>query len=295
MITIRKPFVLFGLLLSLLSVGSSAPARTADDKAKMTPDTLIAKHLEAIGATETRSSISSRIVAGKVAIEVRGNTTGQSTGDFNFAAEGRKSLLVMQFENSQYPYERASYDGERFNVGDLRPGVRSTLGNFLLTYDTVFKQGLFGGVLSTAWPLLDLSAQNPKLELAGKKKINGREAYVLKYLPRKGSDLEIRLFFDAETFRHVRTSYERTISAQMGSNPNASASQRETRYEMVEDFSDFQKEGGLTLPHGYKLTLMIQGNGGTAINTWTSQLTRFVVNQKIPAEAFNVKPLAARQ
>ncbi len=289
---IQYCFYVAGLWFGLLGVSlSGVQARPADTKMKS--EELIAKHLEAIGTAETRNSVSNRIVAGKVLTEVRGNTTGQANGDINLASEGHKSLLVMLFDNPQYPYERLGYDGDNLTAGDLRPGIRSTLANFLLTHDVVFKQGLLGGVLSTAWPLLDLSAANPKLEMGGQKKIDGRDAYVLQYLPRKGSDLEIRLFFDAGTFRHVRTTYQRTISAQMGSNPNASARQRETRYEMTEVFSDFQKENGLTLPHSYKLTLMVQGNGGTFINNWTSQLTRFVVNQKIPAEAFNIKPLPA--
>jgi len=37
------------------------------------------------------------------------------------------------------------------------------------------REGLLGGVLSAAWPLLRLAQQNPKLEYRGLKKMEGRQ------------------------------------------------------------------------------------------------------------------------
>jgi len=87
----------------------------------------------------------------------------------------------------------------------VTPGVRSALGNFLMTHAQIFKQGLMGGTLSSAWPLLHLTGHNPGLEYAGQKKVSGSTLHELKYLPRGGSDLQVSLFFD-ETYQHVRTS-----------------------------------------------------------------------------------------
>jgi hypothetical protein len=86
----------------------------------------------------------------------------------------------------------------------------------------------------------------------------------VKYVVRGGSDLSITLFFDAETFQHVRTVYRKVLPAQMGRAAvgtssgidrvgESSAQQSSTIYEMTEDFSDFKPEGELTLPHTYKL------------------------------------------
>jgi hypothetical protein len=59
------------------------------------------------------------------------------------------------------------------------------LDDFLSSHDTIIKQGLMGGVLSSAWPLLSMAAKNPKLSYAGIKKINDRQAHQLKYTPRR--------------------------------------------------------------------------------------------------------------
>ncbi|HZI49147.1 MAG TPA: hypothetical protein VFD75_15230, partial [Pyrinomonadaceae bacterium] len=86
----------------------------------------------------------------------------------------------------------------------------------------------------------------------------------------------------------VRTEYERSVIAQMGSNPETSASQSETRYKLTEDFSDFKKEGGLTLPHGYKIQLEILGRNGSFRAFWDVTLSRFEFNQKIDPTTFDV-------
>jgi hypothetical protein len=136
---------------------------------------------------------------------------------------------------------------------------------------------------------LDLPGKNPKLDYSGIKKINGKELHQLRYRPRKGSDFDIKLYFDAATFEHVRTEYERVVSSRMGSNPDASSSQLQTRYRMVEEFSDFKAEGNLRLPHSYTLQLTIEGQGTTSQFEWAMALTQFQFNQKIPEDSFNVE------
>jgi hypothetical protein len=146
-----------------------------------------------------------------------------------------------------------------------------------------------GGALSSAWPLLNLSAQRVKLESGGTKKIDGKPTFEIKYSPRTGSSVQISLFFDQETFRHVRTEYTQVISAGIGANINASGAQRPRRYKMIEDFSDFQKEGGLTLPHTYKITLELDTPGGTFAGDWQLTLTQFNFNQAIPPSTFKIQ------
>ena len=46
----------------------------------------------------------------------------------------------------------------------------------------------------------------------GLKKIDGQELYDLRYRPHKGTDLDINLYFDPETYRHVETVYTLTSS-----------------------------------------------------------------------------------
>jgi len=194
----------------------------------------------------------------------------------------------MSFPSPVYPREQLAYNGNTFMAAFSTPGVRSGLGNFLMMHEIIFRHGLMGGTLTSAWPLLDLESHHAQLEYAGTKKLNDELLYELKYLPRGNSDLKVTLFFERETFRHVRTEYERTVSAPMGKVEYTNIQEREARYKMVEEFSLFKLEGELTLPHIYKIKVSIDTVNGTYVAEWTIKLTQFEFNQKIDQTAFNV-------
>jgi hypothetical protein len=262
----------------------------ATDKVK--PEEIVAKHLESIGSEQARKSVNNRIMLGTATVTFRTPGKGQAIGKAVMASEGPKVLIGMTFDNTNYPYEKLGYDGNTFTASFLSPGKRSTLGDFLNTYSGIVKQGLIGGSLSSAWPLLDMSGRRARLEYAGTKKINDREAYVLRYIPSGGSDLQIKLFFDKETYQHVRSEYELVITAQLGANPSGSTAietQKETRYKMVENFSDFKTEGGLTLPHTYKLALSLQTRAGTYEADWTMNFSEFGYNKEIDGASYDLR------
>jgi hypothetical protein len=273
------------LALSLLLVASGA----ASVPQKMKPEELVAKHLDAVGPADARSALKTIVSSGTVEMTLRGRGTSKMTGTAAFASDAGKNLLSLVFENPDYPFERIGFNGQRVVGAEIKPGQRTPLINFLLANNEVISQGLVGGVLSTAWPLRNLAEKNPKLEYGGSKKIAGKQVHELKYLPRKGSDLRISLFFDAETFQHVRTEYRRSIAGQMGSTPDTSASAgTETRYKMVEEFSDFKAEGKLVLPHSYKLSLEVATPNETRAFEWDTRLTQFVFDREIAEKEFSV-------
>jgi len=145
-----------------------------------------------------------------------------------------------------------------------------------------------GGTLSSAWPLLELNSRDSHLEYSGEKKFDKRTLHEVKYLPKGGSDLQVSLFFDAESFRHVRTEYSRVIPAPTGSIDYANIQEREIRYKMIEEFSDFKTESGLTLPHTYKITLTVDSQGGTFLGDWVIRLTQFEFNERLDPATFNI-------
>ncbi len=249
---------------------------------------LLNKHKESLGKPEAVAAVNSRIVSGTCKFTARIKAIIQAEGPAVFSSEGTKSLLGFAFGQADYPQENIAYNGKELTAGFVRPGLRSVLGDFLLTHKIVFKEGLISGVLSSAWPLLEASKRNAKLEYAGEKEIDGRSFYVLKYFPKGGSELEIKLFFDKETFRHVRSEYERFISAPMAGSVDLSARQRETRYNMVEEYEDFQMENGLNLPHTYKLKLSIMSQRETGNFEWMFKLNKFEFNQPIDPKSFNI-------
>lgn len=269
---------------------------------KMKAEDVVAKHLESVGTPEQRAAIKNRIALGTVVVLFKAPAVGQVPGRIVMASEGEKHLMGMVFDNvPNYPQEKVGYDGKNVTVSYVRPGTRSTLGDLFRQYSSVVKQGLVGGSLSAAWPLYNLETTRPKLEYSGMKKAGDKQAHVLKYI-KSGTDLEISLYFDAETFQHIRTEYTRSVAAQMGGTSgmgqstaqrdagiNQSARQRESRYRLVEDFSDFRPEGDLTFPHRYKILVEITLPGGSYKAEWDATLAQFGFNQDIDPKSFDVE------
>ena len=274
------------LLVLFLSTGHSRVIAISADK--ITVEEVVAKHLESIGSAEARAASKSRVIQGSVIATVRIGGKGHSQGGSVMASQGDMSLLGMIFGPQEYSNEKAAYDGRRVTLGELSPGSRTNFGGFLLTHDVVFKEGLLGGTLSTAWPLLDLAARNPKLKYAGTKKIDGRLAHVISYEPRRGGNLEIRLYFDSENFRHVRTEYQQDIAPPPVNDPAQSARQKETHLKLTEAFSDFRTEGALVLPHDYKLQLTFDTSNNPLLQDWVLTLNQFVFNKTLDQKQFDL-------
>ncbi len=278
------------LIATSLSLITSMPS-TALPVDKMNAEDVVAKHLESIGSAEARSSAHSRVVVGTSrAIFKARNSSGAIDGRAVLGSVSRKVLFGMGFTAPNYPGEKFGFDGKKFTVGYLMPGVRSTLGNFLLIHDNVFKEGLMGGTLSSAWPLLNLVERKAKLEYAGTEKMGEQLVHKLRYSPNKGSELDITLYFDAKTFQHTRTQYEWVMGARLSAGGiDNQASQRETRYKMIENFSGYKKEGKLTLPHSYTLQLEITKTNGSSLDKWEMNLSQFMFNQEIDEKGFDVE------
>ena len=254
---------------------------------KLKPEEIVARHLESIGSAKARASVTTRIISGISQVIFHTAPVGQAVGKAVLASEDSKNLIGMSFPSPVYPREQLGFNGESFVAAFVTPGVRSPLGAFLMTHNLIFKEGLMGGALSSSWPLWD-TKRSPKLEYVGTKKINSQTFEELRYVPHGSSDLKVSLFFDPETFRHVRTEYERTIAAQTGDRSYVAGVTREVRYKMVEEFSDFKPEAGLTLPHIYKINLFVDSPNGTSQTEWILKLAQFSFNEKIDPSSFNI-------
>lgn len=282
--------IALGLMLttsnSLTSSAAAAPPGPVADKMKV--EEVIAKHLASIGTPEARVAVKSRIIQGTTQATFRVGGTGAAQGGSVLASTGDKSLVSVVYGNAEYPFERVGFDGKRVTVSEVRPGQRSTVGRFFMQHEMLLREGLLGGTLNSAWPLLDVTAKNPKLKYDGTKKINNRETHVIKYEARKGSGLQVRLFFDAETFQHVRSEYEYRQIQQMPDQPSVTQQQGDSITKFIEEFSDYRTEGGLTLPHTYKFQLSVESLNRRALQDWEFTLTKFTFNQPIDDKEFDV-------
>ena len=268
------------LVFSVSSVHSSA----AD---KLTTQEVVSKHLASIGSTEDIAGARTRVATGATQARLRvTNSLVELSGPAQIASDGDKFLLAMVFSANNYPHEKASFDGENLIIGVLTQGGRSPLGNFLSSQPSLLKHGLIGGVLSSAWPLFNLERRDAKLSYAGMDKINGKPVHKLKYIPRNSGDLNINLYFDATTFQHVRSQYDYVVSARQGAIAETSISEHDSRYKLVEDFSDFQQTGKLILPHTYTIDLTVELPNRTQSLQWTINLQQFAFNEPIDPRVF---------
>jgi hypothetical protein len=236
-------------------------------------------------------------------IVVGGN--GEVPGKAVIASEGDKRQILLKVNAYRYEGERFVSTGTATGVaGTYADKTRSEFGQFLRAEDLPLRDGLLGGVLSTAWPLLDLKAHKATLVYEGLKKIDGRRVYALGYKPAKTTDLTITLYFDPESFHHVATVYRVSAHAGLGGIafrpfPGAtisngasevqSARQNETRFRIEEYFKDFKTSEGLTLPTNYDLRFTAELQSGfTKSVEWRVETKRVLNNLSVDPKNFAI-------
>ncbi|MDQ4123865.1 MAG: hypothetical protein M3209_20695 [Acidobacteriota bacterium] len=270
------------ILLFVFALVSSTAAQ------KLTAEEIVTKHLDAVGSTKNRAALKNQVAIGKAKFNVLRAKGSGTEGQVVFASEGKKMIVGMKFPDPNYPQDRFGFDGSSAKVAFMIPGARSLVGGFLYRHENILEQGLLGGVLSSAWSLYDLPARKAKIEMDGTRKINGREAYVIDYQPKGGTDTSIKLFFDTENYQHVRSEYIFVVPATQGASVDSSASRRGTRETMVEEFSNFKKEMGLNLPHSYRMYLAFDRGSGTTEYEWNMEFSDFYFNQSLEANSFDI-------
>ena len=272
----------------LVAFAASLVTLPAQDK-KLKPEDLIARHIESIGPQKELAAVKSRVAAGPVSLIVRVGGAGSLEGEGILASAGPKLRVNMKFPAIEYPVESLAFDGSKVATGFLPNGNRSRLSAFISQQDETIKEGLLGGVLSTAWPLLRIADLQPRLDYKGLKKIDGRELHEVNYRPRKGSgEMKIVMYFDPATFRHVRTRYSYTISATIGTRQSSNQNP-ESYYSLTEDFDDFRDANGLMLPHKYRLQLSVQSGTTTSLYDYNMAFSRISHNEKVEENVFTLK------
>jgi hypothetical protein len=142
---------------------------------------------------------------------------------------------------------------------------------------------------------LDPGFRGGRLQLVGSKTVTGLNVHELHYLSRKDRDLDVRIFIEDGTFRHVRSRYRIDIPAYMpgrtftsGEDPDTRNSSRRLQQQLIEDFSDFRPEGALMLPHSYKIQLNLNGTR-TADFEWLLALEKFNLDATLTDADFRLR------
>ena len=262
------------LLIACCIIAIQLPAASAKDPS---PEQLVAEHLKSIGEPEALSQAKTTSFVGTAEVNfLQGMQNAKIMGHqyligtSMLVSQGSQIGLSMKFSDNNYPGEYFAYDGKSVTVRNIQPGQKSPIADFLYRYNKIMKNGLLGGVFSKAWPLFDIRSNRPNIRVR-KTRVEGTELYALEYNPRdRHSDMRIRLFFDPDTYRHVRTEYE----VRLGNG--------EITDVLTENFGNFKKVGSLTLPHNYSLYYTVTGSHPyrALVNT-QSRSSEFMAGWKI--------------
>lgn len=276
--TILLPFILAALCTVVF-----AQDKDSSKPPKLTTDEILSKHLASVGTPEALQKIKSRILVGVGTFTTR-LKPGKIGGAAQFASDGDKMLLAIVLNSNDYPFEKFGFDGKDLTAATLPEGGYSPLGSYLKSYKHLVKSGLLGGVLRCNVPLFK-SNVGTKFEAAGVSKIDDRYAYKVKASTPGMGDMEISLYFDAETFRHLRTVYFYRMTG-VPRNPNAPIDLTVPSggdYTLTENFSNFTKVDDLILPLRYILEYTTNNS-----LIWTVNFTKAYNNQPIDATAFRM-------
>jgi hypothetical protein len=285
---LRLRFAIVGFFL--------AAASSLLSGAEMKTEDVVARHLDSIGTAEIRSAAKTRLVQGTSRFKISLTGGGEPQGTSALVSEGRKAVVMIKLANGDYRGEQFVTDGEKVYIAATASSHRrSSFGEFVHSQDQIICEGLMGGTLTTAWALLNLEANKPKLSYNGLKKINGEEAYEIGYHSKKKDDLTVHLYFDKDTYRHVMTTYSVTLASGVAPNSGVTditqtAKQRETRYTIEEQFNDFKTAEGLTLPSKYVIhfTQELQ-DGTTEVYEWVIAADEVSNNVGLDPKNFQVK------
>jgi hypothetical protein len=259
--------------------------------ASLKPEEVVAKHLDSVGTAQARATAKSRLVEATAQFKILMGGTALLDGTAKLASQERKLQLLISFDNNSYRGEQFICDGDKVEVAATMSQARSPFGEFVRAQDVIVREGLLTGALSTAWPLLNLEDRKPKLSFEGLKKIDGAELYDLQYHPKKSSgDLDIHLYFDPQTFRHLLTVYKLSHGSGLGASMIQSSQQKETRYEIKERFSDFKTSNALTLPTHEEMQYTQENQDGhTVIFQWTLVVSQVSENPALDPRNFAAK------
>jgi len=286
-----KNLLLHALVFATLPLAIIAQG-DAKKPEKLNVDEIVARHIASLGDKSALTAAATRVMTGQGTLTSKLGTSFILQGPGQIGSTGRSFVFALAFDNPTYPYEKVAFDGRETSYG-LPSGQQTPLVSYLKAQSAIQRDGLLGGALSTAWPLLDLTAAKAKLETAGTAKIEGKLCYKLKYSSSRTGDLKVTLYFDADTFRHVRTEYAYTVEPRIGTSPTDTRSNALIeRHNMTEDFSDFSQAGKLILPLTYKITIsnesQITSSNGANMREWAFHIDKVYFDQTLPPSAFKV-------
>ncbi len=224
--TVKSPLLAVALILAC---GHIAAAQTADD--------VVEKYLDAVGGRTALAKVTSRSTTGTITVSLPQGPVSGTIEILNQQPNRVRTVTKLDLTSigaGQLTREQR-FDGATGYTLDSLQGNREITGSQLDN----FKNAVFPN------SLLAFKERGATVELAGKEKINGRDAYVLVFKPRSGP--VVRHYIDAETYLPAR------IVVKLDS-PEAGG-----EVEQTSDLSDYRVVDGIKVPFAIKVSSALQG------------------------------------
>lgn len=235
----------------VLSCGRIAAAQTADE--------VVEKYLSAIGGRAALAKVTSRSTTGTITMSL---PTGPISGTVEILnQQPNKVRTVTKLDLTSVGAGQLSreqrFDGTTGYIVDNLQGNREITGNQL--------ENLKNTVFPTQ--LLTYKERGATVELAGKEKVDGHDAYVLLFKPKTGP--VVHYFIDSETYLPARIVLKLDAPETGG------------EVEQTSDLSDYRAVDGIEIPFAIKVSSPVQG--------FSIAVTKVEHNVKIDGALF-VKP-----
>jgi len=263
----------------------------------LTVQEIFQRHLKSFGTADDVGQSANRLAVGTSDFRIISAST-HGTGTAQFASDGKNLALLSTYDLRDYRLDRIGLFSDKVTIPFMYQGHRSPLGTFLTNFDQTLSGKIFGGSIFSTWLGYSPGSELARFSVDGKKKLNGKDAWVVKYSPPGGlgNGSYIKLYFDAETFRHIRTEYRQkehdsgfngtgdprsSIGSEPGGLDTSMASNAST---LTEDFDDFSADAaGIVLPHGYSISLEMDTYRGTFKYAWKYHISEYKLIRQFPA------------
>lgn len=217
------------LLAALILVyGRIATAQTADE--------VVEKYLAALGGRAALAKLTSRSTVGTITVSLPNGPVSGSIEILNQQPNKARTLTKLDLTalGAGQIVREQRFDGTAGYILDSLQGNREITGNQL--------ENLKNTMFPT--PLLSYKERGATVELSGKEKVNGRDAYLLIYKPKTGS--AARQFIDAETYLPTRI-VVKVDTPETG------------EVEQTTDLSDYREVDGIKIPFTINVSSAGQG------------------------------------
>jgi hypothetical protein len=250
------------------------------------PAEIISRHLNSIAAAEKRQALKTLFAVGASEFESK-NPSAKGGGKAIVVSDAENLYFLMSLNSRDYPFEKIGMFGDKLSIPFVTAGRRSVLGSFLMDNSSVLSENLFTGSMSLRWMNHIADSTGVRMKSAKMKKINGRDTYPVDVFfgATNSGNFKIRLYFDSETFRHVRSEYHREVD--IGGITFRQQNQLQNAVvDLTEDYSEFRAVDGFTLPYVYKATLVSNSTAQNYESTWTIRVSEYYLNQKLAPDFF---------